>query len=126
MSTLAAVAAVLALVVAIPLAVAAALLTRQVRSLRASVAALHEEVEAQAGAPPAVPVTLDIGPRRVITIEILNPLELAASQSRAARLLGGLTPTVITRIVYDQASKQIMETLEDEGVAAEVRVRVGD
>lgn len=72
----------------------------------------------------AVPVTVPAG-RRLITVEILNPLEVAGRESRAGGLVGTLAPSLVTRIVYDQASQQILDGLSAEGVDAQVQVRVG-
>jgi hypothetical protein len=118
--------AVLALLVAAVVGVAALLLQRRVSTLQAQIEGLSAEAVSQGSTPALASPALEPGSRRLITVEILNPLEVAASQSRAARLLVGLTPAMITKIVYDQASAQILEGLEEEGVAAEVRVHVAD
>ncbi len=123
-STLSTILAVVAIVAAAGAAVGCVLLWRQAAALRTTLGVLAEEVAAHASAPGSPGPPAVSAPRRLITVELLNPLEVAASQSRAAKLLGGLTPAVITKIVYDQASKQILTGLEEEGVAAEVRVHV--
>ncbi|UDY22346.1 hypothetical protein [Nocardioides sp. Kera G14] len=125
MTIVLAVLAAVALVATVAVAITALLLRRRVAALSTTVLGLQEEVAARAEGPAAPAVPGDLGPRRLITIEILNPLEVAAKHSRAAKLLGGVTPAMISRIVYDQASTQILETLEEEGIAAEVRVHVG-
>jgi hypothetical protein len=116
--------AVLALVVAAACAAIAGWLLHTHRRLEATVARLRAEIAATAGASaPALP-PIAAGSRRLITVEILNPLELATTKSRAAGLLGSVTPATVTRIVYDQAGAQILAGLEEEGVVAEVRVHV--
>ena len=60
--------------------------------------------------------------RRVITIEILNPLELAGTRGRFAGLAGSLAPGLTRRIVYDQAVRTVKRQLAEERVVADVRV----
>jgi hypothetical protein len=62
------------------------------------------------------------GTRRVITIEILNPIELAGSRSRIVGIAGSLAPGITRRIVYDQALKMVRRHLADEKVVADVRL----
>lgn len=62
---------------------------------------------------------------RVIGIEILNPLQVAASQSWIAGRLGMLAPSLIQREVYRQM-RAILETqLRDYGIEPRVRVHWG-
>jgi hypothetical protein len=62
--------------------------------------------------------------RRVITIEILNVIELAGSRGRLAGLAGSLVPGLTHRLVYDQAMKLVRRQLADESVVADVRLHV--
>lgn len=64
--------------------------------------------------------------RPSITIEVLNPIELAAAQSRAGALLGSVRPQMVTKLVYDQVAKKLLEGLEEEGVVAEVRIHAAE
>lgn len=64
------------------------------------------------------------GTRRFITIEILNPIELAGSRGRWAGIAGSLAPGITRRIVYDQALKTVRRHLSDEDVVADVRLHV--
>ena len=98
------------------------LMRRQAVALDMRIADLAAELDAIADAPPAPPVPA-VPSRPIITIEILNPLELAASQVRAASLVGSWRPDMITKIVYDEAAKQIIAQLAEEGVVAEVMVQ---
>lgn len=61
----------------------------------------------------------------VVTIEILNPLQLAARQNWFADKFGGLSPGLIRRIVYDKTRKQCAEILAQMGAEAKVEVRRG-
>jgi hypothetical protein len=70
------------------------------------------------------PATSTSSPRRVITIEILNAVELARTRGRLAGLAGSIAPGVTRRIVYDQAIKLVRQQLAGEGVAADVRLHV--
>jgi hypothetical protein len=63
-----------------------------------------------------------LGVRRVITIEILNPIELAGSRGRVAGIAGSLVPSITRRVVYDQALKQIRRDMREYNVIADVRL----
>jgi hypothetical protein len=61
--------------------------------------------------------------RRLITIEILNPIELASARGgRFAGLAGSLVPGVTRRIVYDQTFKTLRRELDKMAVHADVRL----
>ena len=60
--------------------------------------------------------------RRIITIEILNPIELAATRGRLAGIAGSLAPGITRRIVYDQAIRNLRHQLVQERVVADVRL----
>ncbi len=57
----------------------------------------------------------------LISIEILNPMELAAKESWVAGVLMHQTPTLVRRLVYQRASQLVREELKKYGVVAEVR-----
>lgn len=77
----------------------------------------------------AIPVDLDklLGNqnKRIITVEILNPIELATAKTAFAKPLAGMSPGVINKLVYSQARDIIAKQLPDFGVKAEVKVRNG-
>ena len=60
--------------------------------------------------------------RRVISVEILNPIEVAATRGRLAGIAGSLAPGLIRRIVYDQTIKTMRRHLADEQVVADLRL----
>ena len=64
--------------------------------------------------------------RRVITIEILNPIELAGSRGWWAGIAGSLAPGLTNRVVYDQAMRLVRGQLADHNVVADVRLHVFD
>jgi hypothetical protein len=76
----------------------------------------------------ALPVPLDdqfaAGGRRLLVIDILNPLELAASQVKIAGPAGAVAPGLIRKVVYDQAVKITQTELAKQGVQADVQVYV--
>lgn len=108
--------AVLALLVTVAVAACCVVLLRRVRTLEATLTQL------ELPAPPALPVR----ERPYITVEVLNPIELATAQSRAGALVGSVRPQMVTKIVYDQVAKRLLEGLEEEGAVAEVRVHVAE
>lgn len=83
------------------------------------------------GEPDAVAETLERTPtpaaspggtRRLISVEILNPIELAATRGRLIGLMGSLAPGLTRRAVYDQTMKIMKQQLVDQQVVADVRL----
>jgi hypothetical protein len=72
------------------------------------------------------PATSTSSVRRVITIEILNPIELAGSRGWWAGVAGSLAPGLTNRVVYDQAMRLVRTQLADHNVVADVRLHVVD
>jgi hypothetical protein len=70
---------------------------------------------ARAGSPPT-------RQRQFISIEILNPIELAATRGRVLGIAGSLAPGFTRRVVYDQTAKILRRQLVEQHVAAEVHV----
>lgn len=64
------------------------------------------------------------GPRRVITIEILNPVELAGSRNRLAGIAGSLAPRTTHRVVHDMVVKSLRRQLAEQQVDADIRLYV--
>jgi hypothetical protein len=64
------------------------------------------------------------GTRRIITVEILNPIELAASRGRLGGIVGTLAPGIVRRVVYEQAVRDMRRQLVQERVVADVRLHV--
>jgi hypothetical protein len=62
----------------------------------------------------------------VITIEILNPIELAGTRGWWAGIAGSLAPGLTNRVVYDQAINLVRTQLADHDVVADVRLHVFD
>lgn len=61
--------------------------------------------------------------RRLITIEVLNPLELASSRGgRIAGLAGSIAPGLTRRIVYDKVFSTLRTELDRMAVHADVRL----
>jgi hypothetical protein len=68
---------------------------------------------------PATPLG---GTRRLITIEILNPIELAGTRGRLIGIAGSLAPGLTRRIVYDQTLRILKKQLGEQHVVADVRM----
>lgn len=120
-----AVLAVLALVVALVLAAACALLLWQLNGLKVRAAALAEQVEALEPAPPLPPdleAALGAGTRRVLVVEILNPLDVALARNKAAGVVAAMAPERVRRVVLEQAARELVTEMAAEGVEVEVRV----
>lgn len=112
----------LALLLGLNLAVLIGIVLTQRAQRRRQAAAILAigQLEPYRPLPEDLEATFTAGKRRVITIEILNPLELAATQSRFGGVAGALAPRALRRIVYEQAYSNIKEQMVEEGVVAEV------
>jgi hypothetical protein len=61
--------------------------------------------------------------RRLITVELLNPIELATARGgRMATLAGTVAPGLTRRVVYEQTLRILRNELRDKDVVADVRV----
>jgi hypothetical protein len=60
--------------------------------------------------------------RQVLTIEILDPSEVAASRGRALGLVGALAPGIVRRVVYERTRRIVIDQLAAQGVRADVRL----
>ncbi len=92
-----------------------ALLKLSAENLAAEFGALPRELRAEAQ-------RLGVQPGPFYTIEILNPLEVAAQESRLGRVFGGVTPTIVRREMYRQAHGIIRQQLADRGIKADVKL----
>jgi hypothetical protein len=81
-----------------------------------------DEKLARALSAAAGPSSSSAGNRRLITIEILNPIELAGTRGRLVGIAGSLAPGITRRLVYDQALKLVRRQLAAERVVADVRL----
>ncbi|TSE01983.1 hypothetical protein FOS14_00900 [Skermania sp. ID1734] len=73
--------------------------------------------------PPEIAESFRAGHGRLLSVEILNPIELATSQAKfAGAVAGSLVPGLVRQIVYEQAAKILNEELPKQGVKAEVRI----
>jgi hypothetical protein len=90
--------------------------------------ALLLEVASLASAKTVIPANLNNlvmeHKKRVITVEILNPTELAIAKSKFAKHLMGLAPDTINKLVYKEAREILAQQLPTFGVNAEVKVHV--
>jgi len=69
-----------------------------------------------------LPANSSSATRRVITVEVLNPIELATTRGRLAGIAGTFAPGLVRRIVYDQTIKTMRRQLVEERVVADVRL----
>lgn len=65
---------------------------------------------------------LGSGQRPLVTLDILNPMEVAAQQSWFADKFGALAAPAIRKIVYEQTTSMLREQLAEHGVRAQVRL----
>jgi hypothetical protein len=90
------------------------------RALRAEFA----ELTPAAALPPPLEEAFRAGRERVLTVEILNPLELARAQHRLAGPAGAVAPSAVRAMVYEQAARITRAQLAERGVAADVQIHV--
>ena len=64
------------------------------------------------------------GEHRFITIEILNPSELARHENKFAPVASAVAPNLLNQIVYAKAAGILREQLAGHGVEADVKVHV--
>jgi len=99
---------------------------RQVRKLRADVAAVEERVgqvaEEIAALPPELSGAFGSGDRHVISVEILNLFELAHKESVLSRPFTALTPRLLRDVVHRRITGRVRQSLNDQGVRADVRL----
>ncbi len=72
--------------------------------------------------PPDAVQLAAVGATSFISLEILNPVELASRESSFAGPLGNIAPGLLRKIVYQRAAAIIREDLVKHGVQAEVRI----
>lgn len=116
--------AVLASVVAVAALAGCAVLLRAGARLRARQAELEALLD-----PEAAEILRDwdeapASTSREIAIVIGNVAELAAKENRAAAVLNRVRPSMVQRLVYDEVARQLRERLDEEGVEADVQVRI--
>lgn len=117
--------AVVALVIAVAAAAVAWRLRRANQALRAEAIGLLWRLE-QADISAPRTAYAELPPEdRLLSIRILNPLELASAQTKVATMLHKVRPALLSKMVYDQAAESLRERLADEGVVAEVKVHAG-
>ncbi|MGQ0503678.1 MAG: hypothetical protein ACT4P0_13925 [Panacagrimonas sp.] len=92
-------------------------LGREVRALRA----IGEEVSAPPPVPPEL-VQMARDGAAMVSIRILNPMELAAQKSWLAGVAGRITPRLARRFVSQEVAKTVRQELPKYGVVAEVKV----
>ena len=98
--------------------VSAWLLRRQL-AVRRELLQAQAAVEGLCGLPAAAPPVRLGG---LISVEILNPMELAVRDSRLARTFGSLTPELVRREAYREITRRLIVQLKEQGVVAEVKL----
>ncbi len=72
--------------------------------------------------PPDAAQLANVGAASFMSLEILNPVELASKESSFAGPLGSIAPGLLRKIVYQRAAAIIREDLVKHGVQAEVKI----
>lgn len=115
----------LTVVVLVALIASLLMLLRRAREQQRLLATLAQDQAALAGAWNALPAdaaALLKTSGALISIEILNPVELATQESPLAGPLGRAAPGLIRKLVYQRAADMLRQQLGEHGVQAEVRI----
>lgn len=94
----------------------------EIASLRARAEALDPNMGA---IPPELAELFREDKSRILAIEILNPMELAAKESWFAGALGTISPGLLRKLVYERTAKIMQDQLKDFGVEAQVSIHRG-
>lgn len=100
-----------------------AVLSRRAVLMRREIAELKARCHELDSAPP-VPYSLRQQAQEgtvLISLHILNPMQLAINKVWLAGIAGRITPSTIRRIVAREAVKQIQRELKNYGVVAELK-----
>jgi hypothetical protein len=110
------------------LALVVVLLVSNVVTIGALIVALRVRLGSELPPDPALAQALPAArgsaghPRRVISVEIHNPIELAGHRNRMFGIAGSFVPDLTRRVVYDQTAKMLRDGLAENRVVADVRV----
>lgn len=58
----------------------------------------------------------------LLTVEVLNPLELARAHSRIGSSLAGVAPGLVRRRVYQTVASELRDELAERGVQANIEI----
>jgi hypothetical protein len=116
------VAVILLAVVALGALAALAFVLRRSSQLIGGAALEPDEAAARALDASTRPAGAYAETRRLISIEILNPIELAGTRGWLAGLAGSLVPKITRRVVHDQVLKILKQQLDAHHVVADVRL----
>lgn len=61
-------------------------------------------------------------PTMLLTVEVLNPLELARAHSRIGSSLAGVAPGLVRKRVYQTVASELREELAERGVQASIEI----
>lgn len=102
--------------------IAVSLLLRLRREASRLTTEVREAAERSRALPPDLVEALGTGGRRVITIELLNPFELASRSTWFARPLSAVTPDLLRGMVYQRAVTMFRQRSTEFGVEADIRL----
>ncbi|MDT0618207.1 hypothetical protein RM531_06950 [Salinisphaera sp. P385] len=101
---------------------AAALVWWRARGLRNELAALITQMNA---ADADLRYALAERESLCLTVEVVDPLAVAATHSRLAGPVSGVAPGLVRRRVYDQLQRELEEQLQERGIDARIELHRG-
>lgn len=66
--------------------------------------------------------SLRTDPEMVLTIKVLNPIEVAKRESRSARIVAPHMPVTVRKMVYKQVMRELGMELTERGIESEINV----
>ena len=61
-------------------------------------------------------------PDLLLTLKVLNPIEVAKRESRSARVIADKLPVMVRKMVYQGIMKELEEELAERGIEAEIHL----
>lgn len=65
---------------------------------------------------------LEQEPDLLLTLKVLNPIEVAKRESRSARVMADKLPVMVRKMVYQGVMKELEEELIERGIEVEMNI----
>lgn len=65
---------------------------------------------------------LDKEPDMVLTLKVLNPIDVAKRESRSARMMADKLPVMVRKMVYQGVMKELEEELVERGIEVDMNI----
>ncbi|MBU2875093.1 hypothetical protein [Marinobacter salexigens] len=65
---------------------------------------------------------LDKKPELILTLKVLNPIDVAKRESRSARVLADKLPVMVRKLVYQEVMKELEVEMVERGIDVELNI----